>query len=275
MAKRLLRVVLFETPHDPYTNLAYEEAIARLRGLGLIEDTLRIWRNENAVVIGYFQYARKEVRLEEAEKIGARVVRRFTGGGAVYHDLGNYNYAIAVKPKSPPRDVIGYLYGWLIKGALRALEGFGLNPRLENINDVVIGDRKVSGTAATIRWGSFFLHGSLLVDTDLNILSRVLLVPTEKLRDKRVSSVKYRVTRLVDVLGRSLSPSELVEAFVRGYEELLGAEAVFTQPEKIELKVASVLRERYLSHEWNFERKPMSSFQDVEEKVKEIIEEEA
>ena len=270
----LLRVVLFETPHDPYANLAYEEAIARLRGAGLIDDTLRIWRNENAVVIGYFQYADKEVRIEEAERIGAKIVRRFTGGGAVYHDLGNYNYAIAVKPERRPTDVVEYLYGWLIQGALRALELLGVKPRLENINDVVVGNRKVSGTAATIRWDSFFLHGSLLVDTDLSTLSRVLKVPAEKLKDKRISSVKYRVTRLSDILGEKIRPAEIIDAFVRGYEELLGAEAVFTQPERVELRVAGVLRKRYVTREWNFERRSLTAFREVEEEVRRIIEEE-
>ncbi len=272
---RTLRVVLFETPSDPYTNLAYEEAIARLRGRDVIEDTLRVWRNENAVVIGYFQYAAREVRISEAERVGAKIVRRFTGGGAVYHDLGNYNYALAVKPEKEPTNPISFLYGDLLQGVIKALDYLGVKARLENINDIVVGDRKVSGTAATLRWGTYFIHGSLLVETDLETLSRLLIVPKEKLEDKGISSVKYRVTRLADILGRRISAKEVVEAIVRGYEEALKAEAVYTAPERIELRVASIIRKRYTDRSWNYERKPIRAYPDVEAEIERIIEEEA
>jgi len=78
-----LRVLLYETPYDPHMNLAFEEAFARARATGVVGDTLRIWRNSNAVVIGYFQEAAIEVNMSVAEARGIRVVRRFTGGCAV------------------------------------------------------------------------------------------------------------------------------------------------------------------------------------------------
>lgn len=272
---RPLRVLLYEAPYDPYYNLAFEEAFVRLRAAGVIgDDTLRIWRNENAVVIGYFQYAEEEVVLEEAEKIGAKIVRRFTGGGAVYHDLGNYNYAIALGRPQDIKDPLDYLYRVVLSSILKALEYLGLKPYRENINDIVVAGRKVSGTAATLRWGSLFLHGAILVSTNLDKLSRILRVPREKLADKGVSEVKYRVATLEQLLGRRISSKELIEAIVRGFEETLGFEAYMDVPSAAELKLAHLLYKRYSDYEWNYKRKPIHAYSDLEEEAKRIIESE-
>lgn len=268
-----LRVLLFETPEDPYMNLAIEEAIVRARSAEIIEDdTLRLWRNKNAVIIGYFQVAEEEVDLRKTSELRIPVVRRFTGGGAVYHDLGNLNYAITVKPKDKSPDIINNVYGFLLKGALIALEKIGVKPHVENINDIVVGDKKISGTAASIRWNTLFLHGSLLVSADLSILASVLKVPLKKLLDKKIKDVKYRVTRLQDILGREVTYKELIESFIKGYSELLHAEPYIDMVSKEELEIASILyRERYTKKEWNLGRQPLSVYKTVEEEISEII----
>ncbi len=268
-----LRVLLFETPEDPYMNLAIEEAIVRARSAEIIEDdTLRLWRNKNAVVIGYFQVAEEEVDLRKTSELRIPVVRRFTGGGAVYHDLGNLNYAITVKPKDKSPDIINDVYGSLLKGVLIALEKIGVKPCIENINDIVVGDKKISGTAASVRWNTLFLHGSLLVSTDLSILASVLKVPLKKLLDKKIKDVKYRVTRLQDILGRGVTYRELIESFIQGYSELLHAEPYIDMISKEELEIASILyRERYTKKEWNLGRQPLSVYKTIEEKISKII----
>lgn len=268
---RMLRVLLFETPHDPYMNLAFEEAFTRARGAGLVDDTLRIWRNDKAVIIGYFQEAEGEVDMEAASKLGVRVVRRFSGGGAVYHDLGNVNYALAVDGRAVP-DPIDYAYTSLIRGALGALRLLGCEPRVENVNDVVVGSRKVSGTAASFRWGACFIHGTLLLSADLAALSKVLKPPKEKLLAKGVSEVKYRVANLSELLGRELSYREVVEALVRGFEEALGAEAYFDMPSGEELRAAKLLYERkYSNPQWNLNRVPHSAFRELEEELGSLL----
>ncbi|MCS7105471.1 MAG: lipoate--protein ligase family protein [Thermofilaceae archaeon] len=266
-----LRVLLHETPLDPFMNLAFEEAFVRARGMELVPDTLRIWRNANAVVIGYFQKAEEEVDLEAVEKLGAKVVRRFTGGGAVYHDLGNINYALAVSLKGLEKP-IDYAYTHLIRGLLNALNLVGLEATLENVNDVVVRGRKVSGTAASIRWGACFIHGTLLVNTNLETLSRVLKPPREKLRSKGVTDVKYRVANIFELLGFQPSYSEIVESLVKGFEELLGVEAFLDLPSREEIKASEVLyKSKYSRREWNLERLPHSSFQEVEDELKAIL----
>ncbi|MEM1509261.1 MAG: biotin/lipoate A/B protein ligase family protein [Thermofilaceae archaeon] len=268
---KLLRVVLFETPHDPYMNLAFEEAFTRVRGAGLVDDTLRIWRNDKAVVIGYFQKAEDEIDMESASKLGVKVVRRFSGGGAVYHDLGNVNYALAVDGMAVP-DPVDYVYTNLIRGALNALKLLGCEPYIENVNDIVAGGRKVSGTAASFRWNVCFIHGTLLLNTDLTALSKVLKPPREKLLAKGVSEVKYRVTNLSELLGKKLSYKEVIEALVRGFEETLGAETYFDMPSSEELNVARLLYEqKYSNPHWNLNRVPHSVFQKIEEELQSFL----
>jgi lipoate-protein ligase A len=268
-AVRELRVLLFEEPENPYMNLAFEEALARARGAGLVPDTFRIWRNANAVVIGYFQLAREEVDLESARREKAAVVRRFTGGGAVYHDLGNINYTLAVKAEGP--DAVEYAYSHLLKGLINALKLLGLEARVENVNDVVVSGRKVSGVAASFRWGTCFVHGTLLIDADLEAMSRLLKPPAEKLKGKGVPSVKHRVANISQMLGRKPSYREVVEALVQGFGELLKADAYFDLPSREELEAAKLLYERkYSRDEWNLQRVPHSAF-DVESELEEIF----
>lgn len=265
-------MLLFEMPKNPFLNMAFEEAFVRVRASGLIEDdTLRLWRNENAIVLGYFRKVNEDVRLDFAKKISAKIVRRFTGGGTVYHDLGNLNYAIVVKPEKKVQMPIDYIYSKLISGALIALRKLGVNPYLVNINDIVVNNRKISGTAATLYWNALFLHGALLVSTDLAKLNSVLKIPNE-IKTKKIDPVKYRVTRLIDVLERKISMRELIETFVLGFEEALSAEAYYDMPSREEIEITYLLyKGRYLSKKWNLERHSIFEYKDLEKEINEIL----
>ncbi len=266
---RKLRILTYETPEDPYMNLAFEEAFTRVRSKDLTDDTLRIWRNKDAVIIGYFQYADEVVDLERAKALGIKVVRRFTGGGAVYHDLGNINYALALKDRV---ENVGDLYKKYVNGILNALNILGFDPYVENINDVVIQDHKVSGTAASFRWNTSFFHGAMLVSTDLNRLGSVLKVSKKKLEDKKVSDVKYRVTNLQDVLKRKIENRELIESITKGFEKMLNAQAYFDLPTKEELMVANILYSgKYSRDDWNLRRLSFREFETIEKKIDEIL----
>ena len=259
-----LRVLLFETPEDPYYNLAFEEAFLLARHLGYVEDdTLRIWRNSNAVVIGYFQFAEEEVRIDAVNRLNVKVVRRFTGGGAVYHDLGNINYAIVVRGMRKKGTIIDNLYKYLLGGAVKGIKELGVNARIENINDIVTADRKISGCAAKYLKDTLFLHGSLLVNTDLSKLASVLKISKKKLADKGISSVKYRVTTLNNLLGKNLKYGDIIEALVKGYSSLLNAKPYFDLPSKEEIELANRLYNKYISVEWNYKRAPSSRFTNL------------
>ncbi len=264
-----LRLVTYEEPEDPYYNMAVEEAIPRGRGCGIVPDTLRVWRNANAVVIGYFQRAEEEVNLDLASSIGAAVVRRFTGGGAVYHDLGNLNYAISLSSSGRPGK-LDYVFKELMKAPVEALRSLGFGAEVENVNDVIVSGRKVSGTAATLSWGTTFFHGAMLVSTDLGRLASVLRVSPRKLIDKGVSSVKYRVTNLLDI--KPVSLDDIIRALAASFTAVIGAHDYYVgllTPE--ELEIANILyNEKYTKREWNYDRAPHRAFTRAEEGVREV-----
>ncbi|AFZ70734.1 lipoate-protein ligase A [Caldisphaera lagunensis DSM 15908] len=267
-----LRVLMFETPHDGYYNIAFEEALARARGCNIIDDTLRFFRNKNAVIIGYFQKAEEEVNLDYLKKIDAQLIRRPTGGGAVYHDLGNLNYSIAVSyDKAKNMSPVDYIFSVLIKGPINALNSLGFDARLENINDIVVNNRKVSGTAASTSWNTLFFHGAMLLNTDMEKLSSVLKISQKKLIDKGVSSVKYRVTNLFDI-NNKIKIDDIINSFVNSYKQLLNYDDVYYSiPTKKEIEIASLIyEEKYTKYEWNYNRESHSVFQKLEEQIKEL-----
>lgn len=263
--QRELRVLIYEIPDNPHKSLAFEEAMWRSLRSDLVPDTLRIWRHRNAVILGYFQLAEEEVNFERAKERGIDIARRFTGGGAVYHDLGCLVWSIAVK--GPAGGGTKFLYGDLLSGFTEALRILGVNAYIENVNDVVIdtpaGRRKVSGTAATLSGSYYLLHGTLLVETDLDILSSVLKVSRAKLADKKISEVKYRVANLNDAVGRRFHMSDIVDAIIKAYSKILGKRIVIDLPSKEELDLAQKLYEvKYSRPEWNLLRFPSKYFEE-------------
>ncbi|MCY0860574.1 MAG: biotin/lipoate A/B protein ligase family protein [Sulfolobaceae archaeon] len=253
-----MRVLFYEIDNNPYYSLAFEESMWRNLTEGKVDNTLRIWRHKSVVILGYFQVAEEEVNFDVARDYKVDIVRRFTGGGAVYQDLGCLVWSIAVKGKKDGG--VEYLYDFLLKGFVNALKRFA-DVKVENINDVVVNNRKVSGTSATFKGEYYLLHGTLLLDTDLELMSRVLKVSSVKLKDKGVSEVKYRVTNLYEALGRKVSTSEIIDAIIQEYSKLLGERAYYDVPTKEEIELAERLYEKkYSKPEWNLLRLPSSYF---------------
>jgi len=260
-----LRVLIYEIPDNPQKSLAFEEAMWRSLIAGIVPDTLRIWRHRNAVILGYFQFAEEEVNFDRAREIGATIVRRFTGGGAVYQDLGCLIWSIAVR--GPAGGGTKFLYTDLLRGLIDALKMLGVEASIENVNDVVIetplGRRKISGTAATFKDNYYLLHGTLLIETNLEILGSVLKVSKAKLADKKISEVKYRVANLNDALGRRFHISDIIDAIIKAYSKLLGKKPFIDMPTKEELELADKLYEsKYSKPEWNLLRFPSKYFEE-------------
>jgi lipoate-protein ligase A len=247
---RLLEV---ERPGDPYYNLAVEEAVARAVGEGVAPATLRFWRNDNAIVIGAFQCVSLEIRLEECVKYGVKVVRRFTGGGAVYHDIRNLNYAISFRRPSPiPGDDILSGYRMVGEAVIAGLEKLGVKAEFIPVNDIQVGGRKISGMAGTLTRNLLFIHGCLLVGSNIEILSMVLNVPREKLEAKGVGSVRARVTTLRDELNREITMDEVKRALLKGFEGIFGAEFIPGELTNWEKDMTGDLyRSKYLTIDWN------------------------
>ena len=211
-----MKLLILEST-DPYRNLAIEEYLFR----SCDEDVLMLWQNEPTVVIGKNQNAYAEVNLEYAREQGIHVSRRITGGGAVYHDLNNLNFTfITSEEKAKVLD-----YAYFCEPILRALAALGLHCSLSGRNDLECDGRKFSGNAQHAEGGRILHHGTILFDTDVSVMSRVLRVDREKLEFRAVKSHASRVVNLKELLGESFSVEDLISHIERFVLDTMGAEA--------------------------------------------------
>jgi lipoate-protein ligase A len=241
---------------NPFMNMAVEEAIPRLVGEGKSPSTVRFWHNSNTIVIGCFQSAKLEVNMEACKETGTEIVRRFTGGGAVYHDSGNLNYAVSLRKDHPlvPGQNLQSVFEKLSEGSVQGLRKLGVRAEFQPVNDIQVDGKKVSGAAGSIRWNTIFHHGCILVNSDLRILGKVLNVPKAKLEERHVMSVQKRVTTVRDELGREISTREVRDAIVGGIESCYGVGVEPGDLTKEELGLAEELYQtKYSRLEWNLE----------------------
>ena len=178
---------------NPYRNLAIEEYLFRKSR----EDVFMLWQNEPTVVIGKSQNAYAEIDLDLARARGVHIARRITGGGAVYHDLGNVNYSIVSTSKG--KDGIDFAY--FCAPMIAALSSLGVKATLSGRNDLTVDGKKVSGNAQHAEGDRVLHHGTLLFNSDLEALSSVLRADEEKLRARAIRSVRSRVTNLRSYLN--------------------------------------------------------------------------
>ena len=198
---------------DSHYNMAFEQWC--LTHLCPGELYFYLWRNAPAVIIGENQDAEAEVNLEYLKANGIALARRVTGGGAVYHDLQNLNYSFVGKDADPA----------LMVEALRKL---GVPAELTGRNDIFVEGRKVSGYARRMEGSNLLVHGTLMYDVDIDVLTRALDTPISKLNRKGVQSVRSRVTNLKGYLPGIDSvetlKSALLECFPCECERVLSPE---------------------------------------------------
>jgi len=236
---------------DPYYQMALDEALLILRSLNVIPDTLRLYVfKPSAITIGYFQSLNRAVNLEKARELNIPIVRRITGGGAVYHDSqGEITYSIVTTVDKVSRD-IAKSYEIITRGIIYAAEFLGVKAEFMPINDVVISGRKFSGQAQIRRRNTLLQHGTFMYATNLDILSQVLKVLQIKLRDKKVSSIRERVTTISEALGKYISRDEAIEALKKGFSRALNAVLYESELTVDEIELAKTLTWKYRSEEW-------------------------
>lgn len=176
-----------------------------------------LWQNERTVVIGKNQNSFKECQVDRLMAEGGHLARRLSGGGAVFHDLGNLNFTFCVRRDDyDVRRQLGVL--------IRALGKLGITARLSGRNDVTVDGRKVSGNAF-YRNGDFcYHHGTILVDADMEMMGRYLNVSAQKLRSNGVSSVRSRVINLTDCVspGKTVTVEMVRRAMLEAFAEIYG-----------------------------------------------------
>ncbi len=236
---------------DPWMNMAVDEAVMYARGMGAVPDTVRLYVfSPSAVTIGYFQSLSATVDMVLAEKLGVPVIRRVSGGGAVYHDeLGEITYSVVLPEEKVPRD-FEESFRYLTEAVVKAARKLGLPARYVPLNDVVVDGRKISGQAQARKKGVVLQHGTFMYATDIDRLASLLTPPTAKLAEKGITSIKERVITASQYLGRRVSKEEVLRAFAEAFEEVLDAEAVPGRLTPLELDLARSLRWKYSSPHW-------------------------
>ena len=242
------RVIYLETgSQDPAYNLAFEEYVLAHRTEG---DYLILWQNDNTVVIGRNQNAEEEIDRAFVEAHGVRVVRRTTGGGAVYHDLGNLNYSFI----TDAGEAENLAMERFTRPVVQALRGLGLQAEASGRNDILVEGKKVSGTAQRLLNGRILHHGTLLFDTDPDKVAGALRADPEKFRSKSAKSVRSRVGNIRDFLRTDMD----LPAFWAYLKTAMAGEGFMTgalSPEELKA-VETLKRSRYDAWEWNFGRSP-------------------
>lgn len=186
---------------DPYLNLAIEEYFLTNTDL----DVCMLWQNSPTVVIGKNQNVYAEVNRAFTNENKIKIARRITGGGAVYHDLGNINYSFVSAKGSENID-----FARFTTPIIKALDSIGVSASLSGRNDITVDGRKISGSAQYSTRTRTLHHGTLLFDGNLEVLSSALNVDTEKIRAKAISSVRSRVANIKEFIKDSYTTGEFL-----------------------------------------------------------------
>ncbi|MBM3291693.1 lipoate--protein ligase family protein [Candidatus Bathyarchaeota archaeon] len=242
---------------DASTQMAIDEAIAYARVSERNPNTIRLYRwNPSAVSVGYFQSILNEVDIDACKKFGFDIIRRITGGGAVFHDYnGEITYSLIAPDDDPkiPRDIVSsykLICGCLIDG----LKELGVESEFKPINDIIAGGRKISGNAQTRRYGVILQHGTVLVDCDVNKIFSVLKVSGVKISDKAIKSAEERVTSIRKYLGKDVSFEEGRNALIKGFENRLNIQLNPGELTDYEKTLVTQFKKKYQSNEWVYQR---------------------
>lgn len=238
------KIVLSDS-YDPWHNLALEEFL--FRSVEKNQVILYLWQNQNTVVIGRNQNAWKECRCTKLESDGGKLARRLSGGGAVFHDLGNLNFTFIM-------DRSLYDLHKQLKVILEGAKKLGIHAEFTGRNDLTVDGKKFSGNAFYFEEDKAYHHGTVLIDVDVEKVSTYLQVSKEKMAAKGVDSVQSRITNLRTFLPE-LTIDAMKETLKQSFQELYRE-----SPEPILLKEAdhdlNELYAKYSSWDWLYGKTP-------------------
>ncbi|MCX5976613.1 MAG: biotin/lipoate A/B protein ligase family protein [Coprothermobacterota bacterium] len=246
---------------DPFLHLAVEEAALRGVNDGSSPPTLRLRRSDPSVWIGVYQAPEEEVDLAFCHKQKIPVIRRQNPGGAVYQDEGSFCYSLFF-PKEELFSRLGLhdsmdLYPLMGRAVAATCGEYGVEALASPVNDVVIGGRKVYGSAQVEFYSAFVHSGAFLVSTDREAMQRALKPSALKFADKGFTTVRERVINLSEAAGRSIPVEEVMERLTAQIARILGIELAPAHLLPAEWELAAELnRDKYSRKEWTFRNQP-------------------
>lgn len=248
-------MLFFESPFtSPYQNLALEEHLFATLPAG--ESALLLWQNENTIVVGKHQNAAQEIDPDYVAAHGIKVARRLSGGGAVYHDMGNLNFTII----TPTAAFEALHFQSFVKPVLETLAYFGLQGEFTGRNDITLDGKKICGNAQYSKDGKLLHHGCIMLSTDLSQVGKALRANAKKFDTKAVKSVASRVTT---INAQAQSPISMAE-----FKAKLTAFALADSPmQPLTLSaadraaIAQLSDEKYSTAAWIYHRLPTNHSQ--------------
>ena len=247
-------IFIVDREKDPYRNLAAEEYLLH----HFDQPVFRLWRNSDCVVIGRNQNALKEIDIDYVKRHDIRVVRRLTGGGAVFHDSGNVNFTF-IETRREGEDTSG-MFRRFTAPISEALHSLGVDARLEGRNDLTLEGRKFSGNAICVERSRVLMHGTLLFSSSMGNLSAALKNRSVKYSDKAVKSNVSRVTNISEHLKTPMT----VEQFIDYLAAFIGRKEPRHEYSASDLEAIETLaREKYSTDAWNFAASPKYTFSNT------------
>lgn len=241
---------LESTKTDPSWNLALEQYVFDV--LGPRDDCFMLWQNDNTIVVGKHQNTLEEINTDYVKEHGVTVVRRLSGGGAVYHDLGNLNFTFVAENRFGSE----FDFSTFCRPVMDALRSLGVPAEINGRNDMTIEGRKFSGNAQYMKKGRIMHHGTLMYDSDLEAVSRALNVKPDKIESKGLKSVRSRVTNIRPyVTDQTLTVDGFREILRRSMFRAYPLTAYALTPEDLDT-VERLRRDVYRRWEWNYGASP-------------------
>lgn len=242
---------------DPRINLAIEEYI--LRYLDQDETYLLFYINAPAIIIGKNQNTIEEINTSYVDEKGIYVVRRLSGGGAVYHDQGNLCFSFITKDDGNSFQN----FKKFTEPVVQALHNVGVHAELSGRNDILVDGRKVSGNAQFATRGRMFSHGTLMLDTDVEEVVKSLKVRKDKIESKGIKSIRNRVANISEFLDEPMSIEEFKQKILT---------SIFNGEEKVQQykltdkdwkKIEEISTKRYRNWDWNYGKSPKFNIQQT------------
>jgi lipoate---protein ligase len=233
---------------DPYYNLAAEEYLLKTA----TTDTFMTWRDEPSVIVGKHQVTSKEINQDFIESSQLPVIRRISGGGSVYHDLGNVNFSFIYTDRKD--NLVDFKQ--FTKPIILFLKEFGLNANFEEKNNVTVDGLKVSGNSAHVFKNKVLHHGTLLFNSDLGALNKAVRGNEKNYKDKSVSSVPAKVANISSLIKVKLSGDEFLDSmnsfifkhFPGSYHDRLNDIEI--------ISITKLAEDKYHKIEWNYGYSP-------------------
>ncbi|WP_381415305.1 lipoate--protein ligase [Spiroplasma endosymbiont of Anurida maritima] len=239
---------------DPYFNLALEEVLLKSN---IKENILLLWQNHNSIIVGRNQNSLEEINVNHTDKDKVRVVRRMSGGGAVFHDLGNLNFSFILNRN----DDNAKSYSVILQPIIDALQNMGLNAVFSGKNDITIDDKKISGNAQYAYKDRLLHHGTILFNVDLTKLGNYLNVSKQKIISKGIKSNQSRVINVKELLNNDMTLEDFKLKIIESYVNKNNAKVEKISENYIN-QAKQLAKEKYNTFEWNFGKSPEFTIQN-------------